>query len=127
MKGKKNASVGHLDIDAEILEEFFPRPNSAILDGFDEPSCLAIGRLITATAGVGGMVTFYYSDDNNCIGLTVRAGQRKRSLLLGGDDIDATFIESLANGMERIWVAKKQLEKATELAEEASKGKKKGK
>lgn len=105
MTRKKDATIGHIDIDTAFLAEFFPSDDSAVLHDFDEPSLVAVGRVICYTAAMGGMVTFYHSAHYECLGLSVRFGQRKRSFYLDGNDISATELVRFADGVARAYLA----------------------
>ena len=105
MKGKKNASTGHLDIDTTLLEELFPSNDSFTLHSFSDDDLAAIGSLLSYAPAVGAMVTFFCSQSERNLCISIRFGQRKRSLQLNGDDVDSTFIRQLANGFQRIYLA----------------------
>lgn len=127
MKGKKNASTGHINLDPALLEELFPSNNDNQLLDFDSLGLDAIGRIIAYSTALGGGCTFYQRDSDNTTCLSLRVGERKRSLELSGDSVDSTFLDQLANGLARIYLARLQLQEATKLAGEAGKVKGKGK
>ena len=125
MKGKKNAPTGHININSEVLAELFPSDDSPVVHSFSESDLAAIGRIISYATVLGGLVTFYRSSTERSLCLSLRLGERKRALLLNGDDIDATFLEQLSNGLARAWLEAEQLRNANQLADEQGKTKKK--
>lgn len=127
MKGRKSVSSRLENLDSSLVEELFPDSGGHQLITFSADSLAAIGRIVGYTCALDGSCTFYYSERDNCIGLSVRIAERKRGLLLAGDDIDVTFLEQLANGFAKIYLAAEQLKNADKLATEASQRKKKGK
>ena len=126
MKGKKDASTGHFDLDPALLEELFPSTDGAILHDFDEPSIAAVGRIISYTTAMGGMVTFYHSTHYECLSCSVRFGKRKRSLYLNSDDISTTELEQFANGIARAYLANLNSKGETQRPGEKPKKRKKG-
>lgn len=127
MKGTKYAKPDLEGINEDALAELFPDSGGHQLITLTADTLAAIGRIIGYTGSLGGTCTFYYSSRDNCLGLSLRVAERQRSLLLVGDDADATFCEQLANGFARIYLEREQLRAANKLAQETSKGKKKGK
>jgi len=91
MKGKKNVSTGLEGIDEAKLAELFPSSDSVQLVNLTTDTLVALGRIIGYTCALGGSCTFYHSERDNCLGLSVRVAERKRSLLLVGDEADTTF------------------------------------
>jgi hypothetical protein len=127
MKGKKYASTGNNNLDPALLEELFPSSDDSKLLNFDSLGLDALGRIIAYTTALGGTCTFYKRDADNVACLSLRIGERKRSLELANDDVDSTFLDQLANGVARIYLAKLQLKEAEKLAAEAKGSKQKGK
>lgn len=105
MTRSKNAPTGHIDIDPKVLEELFPSNNSFALHSFADDDLAAIGRIISYCAAVGALVTFYGSSTERTVCLSLRVGQRKRSLELNGDDADTTFLGGIADTLARIYLA----------------------
>lgn len=125
MKGKKNETTGNNDQEQAILEELFSSNDDDPLLDLPDNYLAPIGELITYSAAVGGMATFYRSSVAGSIGISVRLGQRKRGLVISGDDIDLRFLIQFIDGFKRIYLNRAQLRNATKLDEQAVKSKKK--
>ena len=104
MKGKDNASIRHIDDESAFLEELFPGGDNNQLVDINEPDLVAFGQLISYTCALGSMVTFYGRAGDNSIGISVRLGKRKRSVIYSGDDIDTTTIVQFVNGLKLLYL-----------------------
>lgn len=104
MKRKKDEDTGNIEEEKAFLEELFPSSDDNQLVDINEPDLVTFGQLISYTAALGSMVTFYGRPGDNSIGISVRLGKRKRSVVYTGDDLDTVTLVHFVNGLKRLYL-----------------------
>lgn len=104
MTRKKSEEIRPIESEDAILAELFPSSDDNQLVDIAELDLVAVGQLISYTCALGSMATFYGRPGDNSIGISIRFGKRKRSIVLSGQDIDTVALVQFVNGLKVLYL-----------------------
>ena len=103
VKGRSYGKTQSQQADPELLAELFASELNNPRVRFDILSGVALGRLVASITGLGGMVAFYGSSDDDSILFTVSFADKKRRYNVSADEFADDTINAITNTYAAAW------------------------